>query len=116
MRTSTHFVVDLSPSGLDTDNEVFHADDCPCGLIGAVLADDATPDPAPPRIPYPLLNDSELRLASDAGLPTFEAGGMTLYKRLTLIARAGRIAKVFYPVFPPDRNARDVAEWLSKAR
>ena len=60
MRTSTHFVVDLSLSGLDNDNEVFHADDCPCGLIGAVLADVATPDPAPPRIPYPLLSPGRL--------------------------------------------------------
>jgi peroxiredoxin len=45
-------------------------------------------------------------------LPTFEAGELTLYKRLTFVAEAGRIAKVFYPVFPPDRNAADVLAWL----
>jgi peroxiredoxin len=38
---------------------------------------------------------------------------MTLYKRLTLIARAGRVERVFYPVFPPDRNAADVTAWIS---
>ena len=37
---------------------------------------------------------------------------MTLYKRLTLVAEAGRIVKVFYPVFPPDRNAAEVLGWL----
>jgi peroxiredoxin len=65
------------------------------------------------RIPYPLLNDAGLQLAERLGLPTFEAAGMTLYKRLTFIACAGRIARVFYPVFPPDRNAADVLDWLS---
>jgi peroxiredoxin (alkyl hydroperoxide reductase subunit C) len=24
----------------------------------------------------------------------------------------GRITKVFYPVFPPDKNAADVVAWL----
>jgi peroxiredoxin len=64
------------------------------------------------RIPYPLLSDPELQLAGAMRLPTFEAGELTLYKRLTFVAEAGRIAKVFYPVFPPDRNAADVLAWL----
>ena len=37
---------------------------------------------------------------------------MRLYRRLTLIARRREIVKVFYPVFPPDRNASDVVAWL----
>jgi peroxiredoxin len=40
---------------------------------------------------------------------------MVLYKRITLVARDGRIEKVFYPVFPPDRNAADVVAWLRSA-
>lgn len=64
------------------------------------------------RIPFPLLSDSDLTLASELRLPTFEAEGMTLYKRLTLIAEQGKISKVFYPVFPPDRNAAEVLAWL----
>ncbi|MET8869104.1 factor-independent urate hydroxylase [Nonomuraea sp. NPDC004580] len=37
-----HFAVDLSPFGLDNDNEVFHAADRPYGLIeGSVLREDA---------------------------------------------------------------------------
>jgi peroxiredoxin len=68
------------------------------------------------HIPFPLLSDSELSLANELRLPTFEADGMTLYKRLTLVAKEGKIAKVFYPVFPPDRNAAEVLSWLSRRR
>lgn len=64
------------------------------------------------HIPFPLLSDSEMRLATTLQLPTFEAEGMTLYRRLTFVAEAGRIVKVFYPVFPPDRNAAEVLGWL----
>lgn len=65
------------------------------------------------HIPFPLLSDSGLRLAGELRLPTFEAEGMTLYKRLTFVAEASRIVKVFYPVFPPDRNAAEVLAWLA---
>ena len=60
------------------------------------------------RMPYPLLNDAELVLANELGLPTFSDGRRTLYKRITLIARDGRIERVFYPVFPPDTHVSDV--------
>lgn len=64
------------------------------------------------HIPYPLLNDGDFALASELGLPTFHVDGSRYYRRLTFIARAGRIAKVFYPVFPPERNAAEVVGWL----
>jgi peroxiredoxin len=64
------------------------------------------------RIPFPLLADPGLRLADALRLPTFGVEGMTLYRRLTLVARQGRIVKAFYPVFPPDRNAAEVLAWL----
>jgi peroxiredoxin len=66
------------------------------------------------RIPYPLLSDETLELARRLRLPTFEAGGLTLYRRLTFVAREGRIEHVLYPVFPPDENAADVLEWLAR--
>jgi peroxiredoxin len=65
------------------------------------------------QIPFPLLSDSGLELAATLGLPTFEAGGMTLYRRLTLVAEAGTIVKAFYPVFPPDKDAAEVLTWLA---
>ena len=68
--------------------------------------------PAREHIPFPLLSDPDLALAAVLGLPTFEADGMTLYRRLTLVADAGTIVKAFYPVFPPDRDAAEVLAWL----
>jgi peroxiredoxin len=65
-------------------------------------------------LPYPLLSDPGLALAGALRLPTFEAGGRRLYRRLTMVARGGRVAQVFYPVFPPDRNAAEVADWLRR--
>jgi len=65
------------------------------------------------HLPFHLLNDEQLALAHALNLPTFEYGGMRLIKRLTLIVTNGVIRKVFYPVFPPDRNAGKVIEWLA---
>lgn len=64
------------------------------------------------HLPYALLSDAEHRLADALGLPTFEAGGLRLIRRLTLIVREGTIEHVIYPVFPPDRSADDVLAWL----
>jgi len=40
-----HFVYDLSPFGLENNNEVFHADDRPYGLIQATVTRDDAPEP-----------------------------------------------------------------------
>jgi peroxiredoxin len=64
------------------------------------------------HLPFALLSDEELAFADTLRLPTFEVEDMVLLKRLTLIIRDGRIEKVFYPVFPPDRSAQDVVGWL----
>ena len=66
--------------------------------------------------PFPLLADSSLALCRALELPLFEVEGMTLIKRLTLIIDNGRIEHVFYPVFPPERNATDVIAWLSSRK
>jgi peroxiredoxin len=65
------------------------------------------------HIPFPLLSDSGLQLHDRLMLPTFEAGGMRLYRRLTLVADAGKVVKAFYPVFPPDRDATEVLAWIA---
>jgi peroxiredoxin len=64
-------------------------------------------------LPYPLLSDHRLALRDELKLPTFTADSLEFYRRITLIAEDGVIAKVFYPVFPPDRHAADVVAWLS---
>ena len=60
------------------------------------------------HLPFALLSDADRKLADALRLPMMEAAGMTLNRRLTLIVSGGRIVKVFYPIFPPDRNAGDV--------
>jgi peroxiredoxin len=65
------------------------------------------------HLPFELLSDADLRFARALRLPTFEVEGMTLIKRLTLVICDAHIEKVFYPVFPPDRHAAEVVEWLA---
>jgi peroxiredoxin len=64
------------------------------------------------HMPYPVIADPQRQLGAALGLPTFEIAGLTLYKRITLVAEQARIVRVFYPVFPPDANAADVLAWL----
>ena len=67
------------------------------------------------HLPFPVLSDADLRLATALRLPTFSVATHTLLKRLAWVARDGVIETVFYPVFPPDRNADDVLAWLKTA-
>ena len=67
------------------------------------------------HLPFDLLSDASLALTTALRLPTFQVESMTLIKRLTVIIRDGRIEKVFYPVFPPDKDAEEVIAWLSVA-
>jgi peroxiredoxin (alkyl hydroperoxide reductase subunit C) len=64
------------------------------------------------HLPFPVLSDEKLALSRALNLPTMQVAGLTLIKRLALIVDDGVIRHVFYPVFPPDRNAGDVLAWL----
>ena len=67
------------------------------------------------HLPFELLSDAGLELTRALRLPTFEVAGMTLVKRLTLIAsRGGRSESCFYPVFPPDADAGRVLAYLQE--
>jgi peroxiredoxin len=66
------------------------------------------------HLPFPLLSDEKLIFTKALSLPTFEVEAMTLIKRLTFIIRNGLVEHVFYPVFPPDKNADEVIAWLRK--
>ncbi len=68
------------------------------------------------HLPFPLLSDANLALAQALRLPTMEVAGMRLIKRLALVIDDASIVQVFYPVFPPDRNAGEVLAWLGQNR
>jgi len=68
------------------------------------------------HLPFPLLSDEKLALTRALRLPTMQVAGLTLIKRLAMVIDDASIAKVFYPVFPPDRNAADVLAWLQEHR
>ena len=64
------------------------------------------------HLPFPVLSDEKLELTDALNLPTMEVADLTLIKRLALIVDDSTVTHVFYPVFPPDRNAGDVLAWL----
>jgi peroxiredoxin len=64
------------------------------------------------HLPFPVLSDAGLKLTRALNLPTFTVAGMTLLKRMVFVIDDGVMAKVFYPVFPPDKSAEQVVAWL----
>jgi len=64
------------------------------------------------HLPFPILSDEDLVLATSLRLPMMRVGEAQLLKRLALVIDDATITKAFYPVFPPDRNAPDVLAWL----
>ena len=66
------------------------------------------------HLPFRMLSDAGLAFASALNLPTFEVGGETLLKRFTLVVDSGRISKVFYPVFPPNKSGTGLGRTLTK--
>jgi len=68
------------------------------------------------HLPFAILSDEKLALTHAISLPTFSVAGMRLLKRMALVIDEGVVAKVFYPVFPPDKNAEEVIAWLRSSR
>jgi peroxiredoxin len=62
------------------------------------------------------LSEADLKLTRAMRLPTFAVDGMTLLKRMAWVIDEGVVSHVFYPVFPPDRSATDVVDWLKRCR
>ena len=84
----------------------------PVAGLSAQTLDDQLEFAARNRMPFPVIADPERKLGAALSLPTFEIAGLTLYKRITLVADEARLVKVFYPVFPPDANAGEVLAWF----
>lgn len=66
------------------------------------------------HLSYDLLSDEALEFTTALKLPTIEWKGKKLCKRVTLAIENGKIAKVWYPVFPPDKSAEAVLQWLKE--
>ncbi len=66
------------------------------------------------HVPFEVLSDADLAFVHALRLPTFDIQGMTLVKRLTLVVSRRHIEHVFYPVFPPDKHAGEVIDWLGR--
>jgi len=87
-------------------------------LFGLSTQDSAYQREAAERLhlPFSILSDSDLTLTKAMRLPTFTVDGMTLIKRMAWVIDQGVISHVFYPVFPPDRSAADVRDWLARQK
>jgi peroxiredoxin len=66
------------------------------------------------HLPFEVLSDADLAFVHALRLPTFDIESMTLVRRLTLVLAQQRIEHVFYPVFPPDKHAAEVIDWLRR--
>jgi len=64
------------------------------------------------HLPFPVVSDKGYQFQKALNMPTFVAGGMTLLKRVTLIANDGVIVGVHYPIFPSDSDASWVIDFL----
>jgi peroxiredoxin len=86
------------------------------GLLGLSLQDTTWQRELAERLdlPFPLLSDAEGKVAGALSLPRFETGGATYLRRVTIIARSGRIERVFYPAHPPESQPREALLWLDE--
>jgi peroxiredoxin len=64
------------------------------------------------KVPFEVVSDADFALAKALALPTFETGGVTYLKRLTLCLNGGRIERVYYPIADPAAHAREVCAYL----
>jgi peroxiredoxin len=68
------------------------------------------------HLPFAILSDADLKLTRVLDLPTFAVDGLTLIRRMAWVIDDGVITHVFYPVFPPDKNAEEVVSWIQAAK
>jgi len=66
------------------------------------------------HLPFQVLSDHEYGFQRALNLPTFEAAGMRLLKRLTLVTQDAVIKAVHYPIFPSDSDPQWVIDCLKR--
>ena len=64
------------------------------------------------HLPFAVVSDVNYEFQKALNMPTFVAAGMTLLKRVTLIANNGVIEAVHYPIFPSDSDPAWVIDYL----
>ncbi len=67
------------------------------------------------HLPYPLLSDRALKLRMLLGLSTFRYDGSELYKRSTLVVRAGVIVMAHLEITDAASHPRDLLSALTAA-
>jgi peroxiredoxin len=69
------------------------------------------------QIPFPMISDQDLLLATALRLPTFRAAGVDRLKRLTLVVerRTRTIVRALYPVTDPVGAIADALAVLADA-
>ncbi|MEU4716240.1 winged helix-turn-helix transcriptional regulator [Micromonospora purpureochromogenes] len=68
------------------------------------------------RLPYPLLSDQDGRLAAGLLLPTFRAGGVDRFKRLTLLVDPDAVVRaVQFPVTDPAGSVAEMVELVRQS-
>lgn len=65
------------------------------------------------HLPFALISDERLEFVQALRLPVMVFDGETLIRRLTMVIRGNAVEHVFCPIFPPDRHAADVRDWLA---
>ena len=68
------------------------------------------------HLPFPVVSDVNYQFQKALNMPTFVAAGMTLLKRVTLIAQDGVIKAVHYPIFPSDSDPAWVIDYLKQQK
>lgn len=68
------------------------------------------------HLPFPVVSDVDYQFQKALDMPTFLAAGMTLLKRVTLIANHGVIEAIHYPIFPSDSDPAWVVDYLKTHR
>ena len=68
------------------------------------------------HLPFPIVSDVNYEFQKALNMPTFVAAGMTLLKRVTLIANDGVIVAVHYPIFPSDSDPAWVINYLKQQK
>jgi len=68
------------------------------------------------HLPFLVVSDVNFQFQKALNMPTFVAAGMTLLKRVTLIANDGVIVAVHYPIFPSDSDPAWVINYLKQQK